>query len=126
ALAVPPGFSGHAVSVPRLVARSVAADGFHVIGASGWLGTLFLVVFAGLPAARMRDKDQRAAHVARLVTAFSPVALSFAALAAATGVFASWLHLPSVSALWQTPYGQALLRKLVILSGAAATGFYNW
>lgn len=61
-----------------------------------------------------------------LVNAFSPTALLFAGLTAITGVFAAWLHVGSVTALWQTRYGQILLLKLAALSLTAAIGFYNW
>ena len=41
-------------------------------------------------------------------------------------MFAAWLHLGTVPALWQTPYGKTLLVKLAILSVVGATGAYNW
>ena len=72
------------------------------------------------------DKDDRGQAVARLVNAFSPTALVFAGLTASTGVFAAWLHLESISALWQTDYGTMLFRKLVILSIVAGIGSWNF
>jgi putative copper export protein len=50
----------------------------------------------------------------------------FAALVVGTGLFASWLHLPSPAALWQSGYGRTLLLKLAVLSLVFATGAYNW
>ncbi len=50
----------------------------------------------------------------------------FAGILGTTGVFAAWLHLGEVSALWQTDDGQTLLVKLGILSLVAGTGAYNW
>ena len=60
------------------------------------------------------------------MNAFSPTALAFAGVTATTGVFAAWLHLERVSALWETAYGRTLLIKLAVLSIVAATGAYNW
>jgi len=127
ALAFTPALSGHAASAPELTRLAVLADGLHVIGAGGWLGSLLLVLLVGIPAALRLGDDRRGAAVAALVNAFSPTALVFAGLAAATGVFAAWLHLGgAVPALWQSTYGKTLLLKLAILSVVAGTGAYNW
>ncbi len=126
ALAFTPALSGHAASAPRLTALAILADGLHVISAGGWLGSLLMVVTIGIPVAMRLPEGQRGAAVAQLVNAFSPTALAFAGAAAVTGVFAAWLHLGSVPALWETPYGLTLLLKLGILSLVAGTGAYNW
>ena len=126
ALAFSPALSGHAASASRLTVLAVLADTAHVIGAGGWLGSLLFVVAAGIPAALRLPEGERGPAVADVVNAFSPTALVFAGLAAATGVFAAWLHLDQVSALWQTSYGRTLLLKLAILSVVAGTGAYNW
>lgn len=126
ALAFTPALSGHAVAVPRLTLLAVLADGLHVIGAGGWLGSLLFVVAVGIPASRQLPKGERGAGVADLVNAFSPAALAFAAIVAVTGVFSAWLHLDAVSALWQSDYGRTLLIKLAVLSVVAATAAYNW
>lgn len=126
ALAFSPALSGHAASAPQLVPLAILADGLHVIGAGGWLGSLLVVLVVGIPTAmRLRD-GARGPAVADLINAFSPTALVFAGITAATGVFAAWLHLGAVSALWQTPYGKTLLVKLAVLSVVAGTGAYNW
>lgn len=125
-LAFTPALSGHAAAVPRLTWLAVLADGAHVIGAGGWLGSLLLVVAVGIPAALRLPEGERGRGAADLINAFSPTALVFAGIAAATGVFAAWLHLDAVSALWQSDYGRTLLIKLGILSVVAGTGAYNW
>ena len=125
-LAFTPGMAGHASSVPRFRLLAQLADGVHIMGASGWLGSLFMVVAAGLPAAMRLDSHHRGRAIADLVNAFSPTALVFAGVVASTGVFAAWLHLGQAQALWQTQYGKTLLLKLGILSIVAATGAYNW
>lgn len=126
ALAFTPGLSGHAASVPHWTPLAILADGMHVIGAGGWLGSLLFVIAAGIPAARVLPAAQRGTAVADLVNAFSPTALAFAGITTATGVFAAWIHLGSIPALWQTRYGITLLVKLAVLSIVAATGAYNW
>jgi copper transport protein len=126
ALAFSPALSGHAASAPRLGTIAVLSDGLHIIGAGGWLGSLFFVVAVGLPAALTVDENERSDAVASLVNAFSPTALAFAGLAAITGVFAGWLHIGSIRGLFETEYGRMLMLKLGIISLVAATGAYNW
>lgn len=126
ALAVTPALSGHAAATPRWTSAAIAADTVHVIGAGGWLGGLLMLLAAGIPAAMRLGEGERGPAVADLVNAFSPTALIFAGAAGATGVFAGWLHVGELSALWRSDYGRTLLLKLGILSIVIGTGAYNW
>lgn len=126
ALAVTPALSGHAAATPRLAGLAVVSDTLHVIGASGWLGSLLFVLAVGIPTAMRLDQGTRGAAVGRLVNAFHPTALAFASLVVVTGVLAGWLHVGFGSALWESAYGRTLLIKVAILSVVLATGAYNW
>ncbi len=97
-----------------------------MLGAGGWLGSLLVLLVAGIPAARQLGEGRRGVGVAALVRAFSPTALLFAGILVATGVFASWLHLGSISNLWQSEYGRTLLLKLGIFVLVFGTGAYNF
>jgi putative copper export protein len=65
-------------------------------------------------------------HAAELFNAFSPVALTFAGIAALTGVISGWINLGSLSALFGSSYGTVLLIKLALLVFVASAGAYNW
>jgi copper transport protein len=125
-LAFTPGLSGHAAAAPELTTLAILADGLHVLGAGGWLGSLLLVLVVGIPVALRLQERERTAAVASLVNAFSPTALFFAGMVVSTGVFAAWLHLGSIPALWQSAYGRTLLLKLAVLSVVFGTGAYNF
>ena len=125
-IAFSPAFSGHAASAPKLRTLAVLADGVHVLGASSWLGTLALVLLAGLPAIKDQPLKVRGALTRSLINGFSPVALTSAGVAMTTGVFAAWIHVGAIPNLWGTRYGVTLLIKLAILAIVALTGFYNW
>lgn len=125
-LALTPALSGHAAAAPRFTGLAVTLDALHVLGAAGWLGSLLLVVVAGIPVAMRVEQGRRGAVVARLVSAFSPTALIFAGVVVVTGLFAGWLHIGFSAALWESAYGRTLLIKLGILSVVMATGAYNW
>ena len=126
ALAFAPALSGHAAAAPRLGPLAILADTLHVLAAGGWIGGLLVLVAAGVPAAMRLEREDRGPAVAALVNAFSPTALAFAGALTLTGLFAAWLHMGSIPALWQSGYGQTLLVKLGVLSGVFATGAYNW
>jgi copper transport protein len=125
-LAFTPGMSGHAASTPRFAPIPIVTDALHVMGAGGWLGSLLAVVLVGIPLALRLAPADRGPAVAALVNAFSPTALFFAAAVTATGVFAAWLHLGEVPALWESTYGRTLLVKLGVLSIVFGTGAYNF
>lgn len=126
ACAYSPAFAGHAASTPQWRALAILADGLHVLAASSWLGTLAVLLVAGLSAARREMAERREALVRSLVNAYSSLALTSAGIALVTGVVAAWLHVGSIPNLWGTRYGITLLVKLAIIGVVAGTGFYNW
>ena len=126
AAAYSPALASHAAASPKLRALAIVADGLHIIGASSWLGTLTVMLVAGVTAARRQAPEASGPLVRSLVNAFSPVALVSAGVAATTGVFAAWLHVGTIPNLWGTRYGLTLLLKLAILGVVTLTGFYNW
>jgi copper transport protein len=123
-LAATPGFSGHA-AVSAMVAP-VLIDWVHVLAAGGWLGTLLVLLAAGLPATSRLSGVSRATAMSTMVNAFSSAALVCATLVVVTGVLASIRTVGSLSALMHSAYGNMLLRKLFFLAVAAAIGLYNW
>lgn len=125
-LAVSPSLGGHAVSSGYAVI-SVAADFAHVLFGSVWLGTLTTILVAGIPAAyKAPDEASPSARVAVMINVFSPVALASGGLVVATGIVSSLMRLPSLDALWSSPYGTALMFKLVLVAVLFAAGAFNW
>jgi putative copper export protein len=104
----------------------IAGDWLHVLGGASWLGSLLSVMVIGVPIALTLPPPDRWASISSLVNAFSPVALVSAAVVVASGVFASWVHLEHLSALWQTNYGRTLLVKLALVLITLAIGAYNF
>jgi putative copper export protein len=45
---------------------------------------------------------------------------------AATGVSSAWLQLRDVGLLWNSPYGLALIRKVVVVLFIVVLGAYHW
>jgi putative copper export protein len=99
------GHAGAHGTVPALV------DWAHLAGAAAWLGGLAQM-------ALLADDVPAAARLRRLATA----AL---ALVVPAGVYAAFLHVPSLDRLLHTPYGQTLLAKLALVAVLLTLGAAN-
>jgi copper transport protein len=115
-----PGASGHAAqTAPR--GWSLLFDWAHLASGSLWIGGLLglLVLWRSLPAA------SRVAGLAVVVPRFSNVAFVSVVTLIASGTLAALLHMPTVSSMWQTSYGQAMLVKIGLLIAAMALASVN-
>ena len=113
--------TGHAASfespLPHL------AQVAHGIGAGLWIGGLAAVVAV---TSRLRREPEGRGRVAELVRRFSPMALAAVSTIVLSGVVAGVFYLGSVGDLWATPYGRALLLKVVLFLATGAVGVFNW
>ena len=109
-----PSIAGHALDRGRTPIEFVA-DVLHVAAASVWLGGL---VALGLSLRRPGD------HQVTL-RRFSTIAVVSIGVLAVTGVVRALSELDSVSQLWTTGYGRALIIKTVLLGALVAIGWVN-
>ncbi len=100
----------------------------HEVAASLWIGTLFVLVVAGLSAVLRSTlpTERRGTLVAELVARFSQLALVAASILVLSGIVTAWRHLKFVAALWTTSYGITLDIKLVFVATVAGLGAWNW
>jgi len=103
----------------------VAADWLHVTAASLWMGGLlgFPILLTG--PLRAMPAETRAKLLGHIVPRFSKVATMAVMSLILTGLVAILLHVPSLSALQNTPYGRALSVKLGLLIFLLALGALN-
>ena len=126
ALAFVPAYSGHAVAERTFAPLPVLFDAAHVLAGGAWLGGLAVIIGVGLPVLRREASVGRRDAAAAMVNAFSPVALTSAAILVVTGVIAAVLHVRSFAALTGTTYGEVLLVKLAVVLLLVAVGAWNW
>ncbi|MFI5235445.1 MAG: copper resistance D family protein [Gemmatimonadales bacterium] len=101
----------------------------HVLGGSLWIGTLFVLMVAGvgaINAATAGEAHERNAAIGLLVRKFSAIALIGAGLLGATGIVTAWRHLHRWSSLWTTPYGWTLDAKLLVVLCIIKLGHHHW
>ncbi len=129
-----PALQGHAWGAEGARAFSVPSLYLHVAGAGLWLGGLILLILVGLPALKatptapeeVGDSPSVTPPLARLVNAFSRIALVSVCLVVVTGALNSWIHVGGPDSLLGTGYGRTLLLKLGLVAIAFTLGFYNW
>ena len=109
-----PSIAGHALD-PGRSPLEVVDDIVHVAAASVWLGGL---ISLGLALRRSGDH-------ALLLRRFSNIAVVSVIVLAVTGVVRALTELHSVSQLWSTGYGRALVAKTVLLAALVVLGWVN-
>jgi copper transport protein len=114
----------HAAATGRLL--PLLADWTHAVAATVWMGGLLGFAVA-LCSRAFRDlaPDRGMKLRERAVRRFSVVATCAVVVLACTGLYAAILHVPNPQALLATPYGRALMAKLVLLSLLLAVGASN-
>jgi len=126
AIAVGEAMTGHSGAMGARAPLGVAIDVAHILGAAGWLGGLACVVLCGLPVLRRIDEQRRALAGSQLVRSYHRAAIECVVLTIGTALVAAWLRLPHLESLWTTPYGLALLRKIVVVVFVLFIGLFHW
>ena len=122
-LAIAFPMTGHAMAHAGGVALAWTLQAGHIVAVGLWLGTL-TAVFCAIVA--LRGTPGPDGQVAALVHAFSPVAIGAVSAVVVTGAWTTVLYLDGWNELWTTPWGRALLLKVVLVSATGAVGAYNW
>jgi copper resistance protein D len=123
ALAGSLAWAGHAIgaSGSEGIVHPIA-DVLHLIAAAAWVGTLPLLVLLLAMAAH----DPAMASMAQTATLrFSTLGIASVGTLLATGIVNSWYLVGSVSALFETPYGQLLSIKIALFLAMVAIAAVN-
>jgi copper transport protein len=127
ALALPVPFSliSHASAENAGRTTAIAIDYLHILGASLWVGGVFLLVLVLTPLVLQFDGLTRNVVLRRTLPRFSAVALASWGVMGLSGLYAAWLHVGNLTGLTTTAYGKALLLKQLILLPLLALGAFN-
>jgi len=100
---------------------SVLVDWLHAVAATAWTGGLFGLVLV--------SRSGRAAWPPALLGVvarrFSRLAGYCLAAVLASGIYNAWVQVPSLSSLWGTAYGEALVVKICLAAALAGIGAVN-
>jgi copper transport protein len=115
-----PGLAGHPVATSP-VGVAETADWTHLVAGALWLGGLIGLVLLAITT----PGGRRVAVLSAVAPRFSKVALTAVIAIVASGSIAAYMHLPTLSSLWETSYGKALLAKIILLCLAIPLGALN-
>jgi copper transport protein len=124
ALAFLPALGGHAGVQPP-VWLNAPANVVHVLAVSAWLGGIAVLVFVLRGATRELEPAERTRTLTAVVGRFSTLALGAIALVLATGITQAIIGVSSLSELFDTAYGRAVLIKLGLLLAIIGLGAVN-
>lgn len=116
--------TGHSTEHPWGPRVGQLLHSLHLAAGSAWLGTLAALLASIYPATL--DDPRREQILARLVNAFSPLALVAAGTAVALGLVLGLTYNGGIGAIFTTAYGRTMLVKVALLGGVLVTGWYNW
>jgi putative copper export protein len=118
-LALTFSLSGHAAAATQFRAAVVSADALHVITAGTWIGSLAIIVIGW----RML---RELGAVAKVINAFSPLALASAAMLTMSGAVGALVHVKPLGSIFTSTYGRILLVKLFLVGVVIVMGWFNW
>lgn len=120
-----PSLTGHARAAAKEYRFAIFSDWLHLVAVGIWVGGLFhLALTMPKTIAHLRG-SRRLCVFSRVIPLFSRLAIVSSILIALTGIYNSWIHVDSFSALWSTPYGQVLSVKIILFLPMLALGGFN-
>lgn len=117
------GLTGHAVATQENRPLMVLADGLHMIAVTLWAGGL--PVLCWLLWCGRKPSRESALRSSEAVRRFSPVALASVGVLASSGFYQSVTQVGSLSALFNTAYGNVMIIKLALVGFMLALGGFN-
>ena len=109
-----PSLSGHARAAWDEYSLAILSDWLHMVAGSMWIGGLAVLAFAIAKALGEADRQAAQASVSAIIKRFTNIAIPATVLLAITGLYNTWMHVESPSALVGTTYGLVLLVKVAI------------
>jgi copper transport protein len=117
-----PGLTGHARAAASEYRFTVFSDWLHLVAAGFWVGGLFHLALTMTRGVSGLEGGKRLRVLERAIPLFTRLAVACTVVIALTGVYNSWIHVDRLSALWSTPYGEALLVKIILFIVMVALG----
>ncbi|HEY4391950.1 MAG TPA: copper resistance protein CopC [Paenibacillus sp.] len=122
-LMIAKAFIGHAATATHKL-LAISADFIHLLAAEIWLGGILSIAFL-LPTLRRHTEQTESLKPLYwgTIRRFSLLASLCVLLLLFTGVYGGILHIPTIHALWHTPYGLVLLAKFALMLIMLALAF---
>jgi len=116
--------SGHAAAVNEWKALALVTDAVHLLATAMWVGGLFYL-FLLMRSLSTAESEIRARLMGAVIPRFSRMAQFCVGVILLTGLYTTWIHMPSWGAFVSTWYGLALLTKILLFLPLLALGAAN-
>ena len=117
--------SGHAKAASAEFGFATVSSWLHMVAAAAWTGGLVLIIVSLPGLIKLFSGKSRYSQLAHVIHNFNRVAIASVALLAVTGIYNTWIHVESLSALVSTLYGRVLLGKIVVTCVIVGLGAMN-
>ncbi len=124
-LLIAPSWKGHAVAAVKDFRLAVVTDWLHLLAGGFWVGGLFHLALTLPSVVAGVNTSNRIGLLAQVIKRFTRVAMPSVALLVLAGLYNTWVHVPSFSGFWLTPYGKTLLLKLFFVGLMLLLGGLN-
>jgi copper transport protein len=124
-LLIAPSWTGHAMVSVKHFRLAVASDWLHLLAGGFWVGGLLHLALSWPPVLSTIPREDRPASLHQVIRSFTRTAMPSVVLLVLAGLYNTWAHVPSLSALWVTPYGKALSVKLLLVLFMLVLGGIN-
>lgn len=120
-----PSLTGHAAAAANEYRFAVLTDWLHLVAGGVWVGGLIHLVLTLPRALSVFEGRERLRLLTNVIPRFTRYAIISTLLIALTGLYNTWMHVDSFSALWNTAYGRTLLLKVALFLPMLALGGVN-
>jgi len=103
----------------------IASDFVHFVSTAAWLGALVQLPIVFWWAHQRLERPPQVLYLANVMDRFSWLAVVSVTIMLGTGVFNSFVQLPTFEALYETTYGRILLVKLALIVPLLAVAAIN-
>jgi copper transport protein len=100
---------------------AITMDSLHLVSTSIWIGSLIAMI-TFLP---LRKKEEGRIFFRGIVHLFFPWGVLFVFILAISGVYSSFLYIPTVSSIFHTNYGKVLSGKVILFFVMLLFAFVN-
>ncbi len=120
-----PSLTGHARAAASEYRLTIISDWLHLVAVGIWVGGLFHLALTMPKSIEHLNGSRRLCVLSRVIPLFNSLAVAATILIVLTGIYNSWTHVDSFSALWNTPYGQVLSLKIILFLPMLVLGGLN-
>ncbi len=120
-----PSLTGHARAAWDEYSLAILSDWLHLVAGSMWIGGLGVIVFAIAKGFGSTDRKAAQSSLSTTIRRFTGIAIPATVLLAITGLYNTWIHVESFSALFGTTYGLVLVAKVAISGVMIVLGGIN-